>query len=125
MVDLFGKRIDTRENAIMRMRPSTCVDFIDATKKKLPRTVSLKWHHNFLEDIRQQLAGGYRASLTPAQIGHLLRTADHAGVHLDEINNGDRPMTKPNSNKHRKISNGKTNERTQTFPISDAPGLGK
>ena len=91
MTDLFAPKINTRENRIMRMRPSTCVAFIDAARRKLPRTIGLKWHHNFLNDIREQLKGGYRFTLTPAQVGHLLRTADHAGVNLETFNNGERP----------------------------------
>ena len=91
MGDLFNQRIETRERQIRRMRASTVVRFIDAARRKLPRTVGLKWHHNFLADIRGQLSGGYRATLTPAQVGHLLRTADHAGVNLETFNNGERP----------------------------------
>ena len=89
MADLMNQRIPTRENIVRTMAPSACVAFIDATKKKLPRTRGTKWHHNFLSDIREQLKGGYRSTLTPAQIGHLLRTADHAGARIDEINTGE------------------------------------
>lgn len=70
----------------MAMNASTCVRIIDATRKRLPRTVSNKWAHLFLDDVRDQLKGGYRATLTPAQTGHLLRTVDHAGVDLDAFN---------------------------------------
>ena len=86
MGDLFNQRLETREGQIRRMKASAVVSFIDTARRKLPRTVGLKWHHNFLADIRQQLAGGYRATLTPAQVGHLLRASDAAGV---ELNNGD------------------------------------
>ena len=97
-MDLFGKQIDTRENAVMRMKASAVVCFIDAARRKLPKTVGLKWHHNFLTDIRGQLAGGYRTTLTPAQTGHLLRSADHAGIRIEDFNNGDLSSSKKKEN---------------------------
>lgn len=86
MADLFARKIETRETAIMRMTPSEAAGFIDATRKRLPRTSANRWSHNFLDDIYGQMDGGYRQTLTPAQVGHLLRAADHADI---EINNGD------------------------------------
>ena len=88
MADLFAQRVETRENAIMRMKASACVAFIDATQKSLPRTSGNRWCHGFLDDVRGQLAGKYRATLTPRQVGHLLRYADHVGVTIEA--NGDR-----------------------------------
>ena len=91
MADLMNQRIPTRENIVRTMAPSACVAFVSKTRKALPRTVAMKWQHNFLKDIEGLLRGGYIATLTPKQVGHLLRTADHAGVNLETFNNGERP----------------------------------
>jgi hypothetical protein len=81
MMDLFAK-IPTRNNQVRQMPASTVCAFIKETKKKLPRHVGLKWHHNFLRGIEEQLSGGYRLNLSTKQTSFLILCADHAGVDL-------------------------------------------
>ena len=83
MSDLFRKPIQTREHAIRTMPVSTCVALIDATRKALPCGSSFRFPHQFLNDVRQQLIGGYKRNLSHKQTQCVLRFADEAGVRLD------------------------------------------
>ncbi len=83
-MDLFAK-IPTRNNQVRQMPASIVCAYIKETKKKLPRTVGLKWHHNFLRGIEEQLSGCYRLNLTTKQTSFLILCADHAGVDLNKF----------------------------------------
>ena len=83
MSDLFAPKILTRENAIRTMSVSTTVEFIDDVRKALPN--GHRFPHQFLNDVRQQLIGGYVQILSHKQTAHLLRFADEAGVRLDNF----------------------------------------
>ena len=85
MSDLLNQRIPTRENIVMTMPPETCAAFISHTRKKLRKTVALRWQHDFLKDIEAQVSGRYRTSLSPKQAAHLLRTAEIAGIDFDDF----------------------------------------
>ena len=73
-MDFFARKIDTRENRIATMRASAVVCVIDATRKRLPRTIGNKWAHRFLDDhprpngppasIRRSLRRDYRNQRT-------------------------------------------------------------
>lgn len=110
MADLFTQRVETRENQLMTMRASAVVAFIDTTSKRLPRTVGLKWQHKFLDDIRGQLSGGYRATLSPKQVGHLLRAADHCGVDLPANGQG------PNNHSNKEPEPWRINQTSPNLP---------
>jgi hypothetical protein len=99
-MDLFAP-IPTRNNRVRHMPTSTVVAYIKDTRKKLPRTVGLKWHHNFLRGIEDQLSGGYRQNLSTKQTSFLILCADHAGVDLNKITASKIPLD----------GQGKSNER--------------
>ena len=83
MADLFAMRVETRESLIQSMSASTTIDFIDATRRTLP--CGHRFAHTLLEDIRDQLTGGYRMALSARQTRCVLRFADEAGVSLSSF----------------------------------------
>ena len=83
MMDLLAKPIMTPSRRVRQADAKTVARFITVTKRKLPRNQNFRWHHQFLMDIRQQLTGGIRLNLTPAQVSNLFLCADYAGTNFE------------------------------------------
>ena len=81
MADLLTfEKFDTPERRITAAPASTVIAFIDETERRIGHGVAFKFARNFLGDIREQLAGGWRGHLTTRQALMLLRAAHAAGI---------------------------------------------